>query len=197
MLLSFPLVTGIYPSSNLSSSSLLPGLLIMGLSDSWSPKCRIRSSANLARCGSQLAMLTVLWTRENPEYSLPKASQPGPSRPARNLWKFPELASSTWHLCSRAGDPQATFQTHRTNSHYKMELLFSIFGLLISLHVRVWPAVIERHRFCYVQPFLPYVVQHIFQTRRFLLKQCSKILDFPALSSTQVNKSTCGGKNGL
>lgn len=129
MLFSSPLMTGMNLSSNLSSSSLLLDLLIMGLSDSWSPKCGISSSANLASCRSQLAMLAILWTRENPEHSLPKASQPGPNKPARNLWKFPELASSAWHLCSRAGDPQATFQSHRANSHYKMEILFSIFSL--------------------------------------------------------------------
>lgn len=169
MLFSSPLVTEMNLSFNLSSSLLLD-LLIMGLSDSWSPKCGISSSANLASCRSQLAMLTIFWTRENPEYSLPKASQPGPNKPARNLWKFPELASSAWHLCSRAGDPQATFQSHRTNSHYKMELLLSVFSLLIFLHVQGCPVEIERNRFCYVQPLLPYIVQCIFQTRRFLLK---------------------------
>lgn len=103
-------------SVNLSVSSSLLDLLIIRLFFSWFPKSWISSSAILATCRSQLAMLTVLCTRENPEHILPKASQPSPRKPARNLWKFPELASCASHLRSRAGDPLATFQTHRANS---------------------------------------------------------------------------------
>lgn len=74
---------------------------------------------------------------------------PGPSTPARNLWKFPELASYAKHLCSWAGNPQAAFQAYRANSHSERELPFSIFShLLIFLHVQGWPVVLERNRFC-------------------------------------------------
>lgn len=113
------------PSASLSISCSFLDLLVVSLSDSWSPKCRISSSVNLATCRRQLAMLTVLWTRENPEHSLSKTSQPGPNKPARNLWKFPELASYAGHLSFRPRDPGATLQTHRANSYFKMELPFS------------------------------------------------------------------------
>lgn len=113
------------PSASLPISCSFLDLLIVSLSDSWSPKCRISSSVNLATCRRQLAMLTVLWTMGNLEHSLSKASRPGPNKPARDLWTCPEPASYAGHPSFRPRGPGATLQTHRANSRFKMELPFS------------------------------------------------------------------------
>lgn len=123
----------------------------MSLSDFWFPKRRIKS-AYLFRSRCQLAMLIVFWTRENPE-DRPLQSQL--SRPPLTSQKFLKI-SRVGQICStsvfQSQDPQTTFHPHKTNTCYKMELPFSICNLMIFLPVQGWPIVIERNRFCYVQP---------------------------------------------
>lgn len=176
MLLSSPLPTGphqliykflAYSWICWSWASLIPG----------PHKSRISSSGSLARCRSQLALLI----RENPEHRLSKVSQPGPNKAARNLWKYPELAScmdiwipepGTLELHSKSTEPTLT---PRWSSHFSFSVFFWWFYTIRA--GQLWLKETD-----FVMFNLFYIVECIFQTWKFLLDTVQQDSGFSSTS---------------